>query len=168
MERAARPPKRRRKRLRNRVQLTCEEVRLEAAAEDTLMLDVQALVFECMARRQISQAQLAARLGVSQAYVSNLLRNLFNMKLRGLARLFHALGASPVVTIRDPQAGRPRRDNMSASVGLAAPPVTRSGSAADSAGPPSAGFPVTEGRLSVEQLLEQLSGDHASSHERHC
>lgn len=59
--------------------------------QEKLVVDVTELLTNAMEARGVSRAQLAARLGKSKAFVTQLLRGRHNMTLRTLADLFLAI-----------------------------------------------------------------------------
>ena len=62
-------------------------------AEEALIVDAQTAINTLMVELGVSRAELAERLGVSQARVSQMFSdNAKNLTLRTLARVFHALG----------------------------------------------------------------------------
>lgn len=63
-----------------------------AFAEEQLILDVTEAIWAELDRQGITKAELAARLGKSKAYVTQLLNGSRNMTLRTLADIAFALG----------------------------------------------------------------------------
>ncbi len=57
----------------------------------SLTLDVLGQVASLMGRQQVTQAELARRMGVKKEYVSRLFRDTPNLTLRTLVRMFNAL-----------------------------------------------------------------------------
>lgn len=61
--------------------------------EENAVAHIQAMVLRLMDAKQISQKDLASRMGVSAAHISQLLGDdPKNLSVRKAARLFHALG----------------------------------------------------------------------------
>jgi len=56
-----------------------------------------------MERQHLSKADLAKRLGVSRAYVSQFFRGKNNVQIRTLFKISHALGMRPLVQMQRPQ-----------------------------------------------------------------
>ena len=69
-----------------------EEVRLYE--QEKLIFDATELISKIMEREDISRSDLAARMGKSKAYVTQVLRGQANMTLRTLSDLVHAMGYS--------------------------------------------------------------------------
>lgn len=59
--------------------------------QEKLLIEVTELLSEVMEKKRISRAQLAAKIGKSKAFVTQLLRGNHNMTLRTIADLFDAL-----------------------------------------------------------------------------
>lgn len=64
-------------------------------AEEALILEVTEKLLEAMEKQQINQNELAARLGKSRAFVSQILNGSRNMTLRTLADICFALHLAP-------------------------------------------------------------------------
>lgn len=65
-------------------------------AEDSLIADVQFTIHNLLEQKGVSRAELARRLSVSEAYVSQLFSDVTrNLTLRTIARVFKALGETP-------------------------------------------------------------------------
>jgi transcriptional regulator with XRE-family HTH domain len=70
-----------------------EDARAMVFAEEALVVDVQVLLLNWMEEKGISRAELAKRMGVSRARVTQLLSDeCKNLTIRSLARAAHALG----------------------------------------------------------------------------
>src|SRR3990172_3535844 len=83
-------------------------LREQIEQEDGFWAEVQILnftesVFEQMQRRGISQAELARRLGKSEAYVSKILRGTANFTLKSMDKIARALECSFDPTLRPKQ-----------------------------------------------------------------
>lgn len=64
-------------------------------AEENFRIDVQMLIHDVMEKKGINQRELAQRLGVTEARVSQFFSDRFNMTVRKLAGVFYALGERP-------------------------------------------------------------------------
>lgn len=69
-----------------------------ARAEDELCVDVQMLISEVMVDLGVTQRELAKRLGVSEARVAQFFVPGWNMTVRTVASVLHALGQRVVIT----------------------------------------------------------------------
>ena len=68
-------------------------------AEDTLIADVQFAIHNLLATKRISRAELARRIDVSKARISQIFKdNTRNLTLRTIAQIFHAVGEEARVT----------------------------------------------------------------------
>lgn len=67
-------------------------------AEEALRVDVQHRLQTVMNQLGVSQSELAQRMGVSEAHVSQLFASKMNVTLRTLARVFKALGDECIIT----------------------------------------------------------------------
>jgi transcriptional regulator with XRE-family HTH domain len=61
-------------------------------AQEDLVIDAQFLLHDLMLEHNVSRAELARRLGVSKAHLTQLFKPGANPSLRKVAELFHALG----------------------------------------------------------------------------
>ena len=68
-------------------------------AEEAFRVDVQVAIHELMEEKGVSQRELANRLGVSEARVSQIFSDACNITIRRLARIFHALGETAQVVV---------------------------------------------------------------------
>ena len=59
---------------------------------EELRADVQYDILRCLKQSGLSQAQLARKMGVSAAWVSQLLSDEANLTLESIAKVYHALG----------------------------------------------------------------------------
>lgn len=66
----------------------------KAFAVESLIGDTAELIWQLLARREMTQADLARKLNRTPAYVSQLLNGKANMTVRTLAEVLFALGAS--------------------------------------------------------------------------
>lgn len=71
-------------------------------AEEGLILEVAEAIFQAMETKNMSKSDLAASLGKSKAYVSQLLSGSRNMTLRTLADIAFALGMKAAFKLREP------------------------------------------------------------------
>jgi len=67
-------------------------------AQEALIEEAGELVAEAMNRLNLSKSQLAKRIGVTKAHITQLLSGSRNMTLRTLADLMHAMGHRVVLT----------------------------------------------------------------------
>lgn len=74
-------------------------------AEESFIADVQEHIAQQMEQRDISRAELARRMGVSRARVTNLLTG--NPTLRTIAHVMHVLELQPMFWSRAPISHRP-------------------------------------------------------------
>lgn len=89
--------------------------------QEGFILEVTELICALMRKQGVSKSDLAARLGKSRAYVTQMLAGRANMTLRTISDVLTALGESPRVTsVPLTIGGRARSD-------LAAPTVAFSG-----------------------------------------
>jgi transcriptional regulator with XRE-family HTH domain len=84
-----------------------EEARIYA--EENFRIDVQMLIHDLMEQKGINQRQLAERLGVTESRVSQFFSDRFNMTVRKLAGVFHALGERPELKAASARAVGPQR-----------------------------------------------------------
>jgi transcriptional regulator with XRE-family HTH domain len=79
-------------------------------AVERFRVDIQHHIQTLMNRRGMTQKQLAEKLGISEARVSQFFSHDCNLTLKGLARIFHALDAECSIASRDvrepPSSGR--------------------------------------------------------------
>ena len=61
--------------------------------EVDLIMDIQFMILDLMREQSISKSELASRLGVSKARLSNIFSAEANLTLRTVARVMHALGS---------------------------------------------------------------------------
>ena len=73
-------------------------------AEENLLIDCQFLIQDLMNKSGISRSALAKRVGISEARLSQLMSSKANPTAKTLARIFHALGAKPSISIGGPMA----------------------------------------------------------------
>ncbi len=121
--------------------LTATPERLASFQQEGLILEVTELIYHLMQTHGVNKAELAARLGKSRAYVTQMLAGRANMTLRTVSDVLTALGESPRVT----------------SVPLTIGGKTRPGRAATTILFPGAVDPTLE----IE--FEHTSGGHRSS-----
>jgi transcriptional regulator with XRE-family HTH domain len=70
-------------------------------AEESLILDTQIAIQTILNEREMTQADLARKMGVGESYISQMLgASARNLTLRTVARVMSALGEIPHVTIR--------------------------------------------------------------------
>lgn len=74
--------------------LTATPEGMELFQQERTILEVTELICSLMLERKVSKAELAARLGRSRAFVTQLLDSRANMTLRTLSDVFGALGSS--------------------------------------------------------------------------
>ena len=68
-------------------------------AEDALIADVQFALHNLLAKKEVSRAELARRMNVSDAYVSQMFRDhARNLTLKTIARIFRAVDEDPRIT----------------------------------------------------------------------
>jgi transcriptional regulator with XRE-family HTH domain len=67
-------------------------------AEEGLRVEVQHRLQTVMNQLGVTQSDLAARMGVSEAHVSQLFSSTMNATIRKIAAVFHALGDECIVT----------------------------------------------------------------------
>lgn len=67
-------------------------------AEEAFVVEVQVAIHGLMKRLGVSQKELAKRLSLSEARVSQIFADECNITVRTLARIYHALGATPQIT----------------------------------------------------------------------
>ncbi len=67
-------------------------------AEENLVIDVQFFLTELMCRQSVSKSDLAKRLGLSKARLSQMFAADANPTLRSVARIIHALGSAASLT----------------------------------------------------------------------
>ena len=73
----------------------------ELLAQESLILDAQIAIQRVLNERNVSQRDLAGRLGVSESYVSQMLGDSpRNLTLRSIARVMYALGETALLTTR--------------------------------------------------------------------
>lgn len=75
----------------------------EEFAEERLVVHAQALLYECMVARGYSYADLARKMGVSKARVSQIFSDHQNFTLRLLAKAFFAVGEEIQLARKDAQ-----------------------------------------------------------------
>ena len=73
----------------------------QLTAQERLIIEVTEAIYSKMDDVGITKADLAQKLGKSQAFVSQLLSGSRNMTLRTLSDLCFAVGGTPSITIRD-------------------------------------------------------------------
>lgn len=66
-------------------------------AEENLVIDAQFLIQSILTEKGVSRSELAAKLGMTKARVSQMMKADANPTLRSLARVFHALGEEIVI-----------------------------------------------------------------------
>lgn len=82
-------------------------------AEENLVIDLQFLLQEVLSNKGMSRSELAKKLGISKARLSQIFSSEANPTVKSCARLFHALGEELAVTIKkesqrsDPLMGEP-------------------------------------------------------------
>ena len=86
------------------------------ALTDELLLDITEQMYVCMRDRGMRPSELAKRLGVSRAFVSQLLNGKPNMTIRTLVGVAHALGQRVTVELRPATADRGRLDEYTEHV----------------------------------------------------
>jgi transcriptional regulator with XRE-family HTH domain len=69
-------------------------------AEENLLIDFQFLLEELMMKKGIERAELAARTGISEARLSQLMGAAANPTAKTFARLFHALGEEVTISTK--------------------------------------------------------------------
>src|SRR6185312_13306193 len=75
-----------------------EKVLEDAYIEEALIADVQADICSLLAEKRVSRAELARRMGVSAAYISQMLGDEGgNLTLRTIARVYDAVGERAAV-----------------------------------------------------------------------
>lgn len=67
-------------------------------AEESFRIDVQVAIHEAMQAKRVNQKELAKRLGLTEARVSQIFSDECNVTIRTLAKVFHALGETPKLT----------------------------------------------------------------------
>lgn len=70
---------------------------LEIEAVEGFIVEVQTYLHEVMEAKSISRSELAERMGVSRARISQMFGEKSNITVRMLARIAHHLGEEPVV-----------------------------------------------------------------------
>jgi transcriptional regulator with XRE-family HTH domain len=80
------------------VDTTPERARIYA--QESLIVDVAEEIWAAMAAEKLGKADLAARLGKSKAFITQILNGSRNMTLRTLADVASALGRKTVVRLR--------------------------------------------------------------------
>jgi hypothetical protein len=70
-------------------------------AEERLVLDVTEMLFDAMARREITQADWAVKLGVTEGELSQRLSGKRNLTLRSVAHMLHRIGYGVQVGLVD-------------------------------------------------------------------
>ncbi len=87
--------------LRTASELTEQEV-ASIEAQEMFVVQAQVTINRLMREHDVSQAELARRLGVSEARVSSMFSNDKNFTLRTIGRIIHALGEEAMlVTTRE-------------------------------------------------------------------
>src|SRR6266480_1905685 len=74
-------------------------------AQESLIVDVAEEIWAALAEAKMTKADLAARLGKSKAFVTQVLNGSRNMTLRTLADISSALGRKACIQLRDRHAG---------------------------------------------------------------
>lgn len=88
----------------------------EIVAEEDLVIDVQFLIQDLLDERGMTRADLAGRLGISKARLSQLMRPEANPTLRSVARILHALDDRAVLTAKSRDSAD-RRSSEQAALG---------------------------------------------------
>ena len=70
----------------------------EEIAQGRALFDASNLISEAMYRKNISQNEMAEKIGVSKGYASRLLSGTENVSLKNLARILHLLGEDLVIS----------------------------------------------------------------------
>ena len=70
----------------------------EEMVQGRALFDASNLISEAMYRKNISQNEMAKRIGVSRGYASRLLSGTENVSLKNLARILHLLGEDLVLS----------------------------------------------------------------------
>ena len=70
----------------------------EEMVQGRALFDASNLISEAMYRKNISQNEMAKRIGVSRGYASRLLSGTENVSLKNLARILHLLGEDLVIS----------------------------------------------------------------------
>ena len=70
----------------------------EEIAQERALFDASNLISEAMYRKNISQGEMAKRIGVTKGYASRLLSGTENVSLKNLARILHLLGEDLVLS----------------------------------------------------------------------
>ena len=83
---------------------------LEIEAMEGFMVDVQVYLHEIMVAKGVSRAELARRMGVSRARVSQMFSDDYNVSVRQLARAAYHLGEEPRVESATTRALRAERE----------------------------------------------------------
>ena len=69
----------------------------EEIAQGRALFDASNLISEAMYRKNISQNEMAEKIGVSKGYASRILSGTENVSLKNLARILHLLGEKLVL-----------------------------------------------------------------------
>lgn len=69
-------------------------------AEEAVIVDAQCALWSCLLKKKLKQKDLAERLGISEARISQMFADDANLSLRSLARAIHALGYSVELKVR--------------------------------------------------------------------